>query len=86
MTSITAELEELTGASEGILVLRVAPGTPAAGSGLRGGDVIVRINDDTCEGVSDLQRAVRLASTRGTRRVELLVSRQRKERSISLRW
>jgi S1-C subfamily serine protease len=86
MTSITAELEELTGVSEGILVLRVAPGTPAAGSGLRGGDVIVRINDGTCDGVSDLQRAVRLASTRGTRRVELLVSRQRKERSISLRW
>ncbi|MCC7052367.1 MAG: PDZ domain-containing protein [Gemmatimonadaceae bacterium] len=86
MTSITDELEELTGVDEGILVLRVAPGTPAATSGLRGGDVILRVNDEDCEGVRDLQIAVQRASSRGGRTVQLAVSRQHRERAITLRW
>lgn len=86
MTTITDDLEELTGTDEGILVLRVAPGTPAASSGLRGGDVILRINDEECEGVRDLQIAVQRASSRGARRVLLAVVRQHKERSITLQW
>lgn len=86
MTSITSELESLTGVSEGILVLRVAPGLPAATSGLRGGDVIVRVNDEDAEGVSDLQRAVQRASSRGERRVPLVVSRKQKETAITLQW
>lgn len=86
MTTITDELEELTGVDEGILVLRVAPGTPAASSGLRGGDVIRRVNDDACEGVRDLQVAVQRASSRGARQVALIVIRQKKERPIMLQW
>lgn len=86
MTTITDELEELTGVDEGILVLRVAPGTPAASSGLRGGDVIRRVNDDDCEGVRDLQVAVQRASSRGARQVALIVIRQKKERPITLQW
>lgn len=86
MTTITDELEGLTGVSEGILVLRVAPGTPAASSGLRGGDVIVRVNDEECDGVRDLHLAVQRASSRGARQVALILSRQRKERPITLQW
>ena len=86
MTSITSDLEELTGVDEGILVLRVAPGTPAATSGLRGGDVIIRINDDDCESVRDLQVAVQRASSKGMRRVALVVNRKQKEQSLTLQW
>lgn len=86
MTSITSDLEELTGVDEGILVLRVAPGTPAATSGLRGGDVIIRINDDDCESVRDLQVAVQRASSKGVRRVALVVNRKLKEQSLTLQW
>lgn len=86
MTTITDDLEDLTGVDEGILVLRVAPGTPAASSGLRGGDVIIRVNDDECEGVRDLQVAVQRASSRGQRRVALVVSRKQKEQSLTLQW
>jgi C-terminal processing protease CtpA/Prc len=86
MTSITSDLEELTGVDEGILVLRVAPGTPAATSGLRGGDVIIRINDDDCESVRDLQVAVQRASSKGLKRVALVVNRKQKEQSITLQW
>jgi membrane-associated protease RseP (regulator of RpoE activity) len=86
LTTITEDLEELTGVDEGILVLRVAPGTPAATSGLRGGDVIVRINDEDIDGVRDLQVAVQRAAARGGRQVVLVVTRQRKERSVTLQW
>jgi C-terminal processing protease CtpA/Prc len=86
MTTITDDLEELTGVDEGILVLRVAPGTPAASSGLRGGDVIAKVNDEDCEGVRDLQLAVQRASSRGGRQVALVVIRQKKERAITLQW
>jgi C-terminal processing protease CtpA/Prc len=87
MTTLTDDLEDLTGVSEGILVLRVAPGTPAAASGLRGGDVITRVNDDDCEGVRDLQRAVQRASSRGGRSVSLVVIRKKKnEQAITLQW
>lgn len=86
MTTITDELEDLTGVDQGILVLRVAPGTPAASSGLRGGDVIVRINDEDCEGVRDLQQAVQRAGSRGGRQVALVVRRQKKEQQVTLRW
>ncbi len=86
MTTITDDLEDLTGVDEGILVLRVAPGTPAATSGLRGGDVITRVNDEDCEGVRDLQRAVQQAMSRGMKRVALVVNRQKKERAITLQW
>ncbi len=86
MTTITDELQDLTGASEGILVLRVAPGTPAAESGLRGGDVILRVNDEEADGVRDLQMAVQRARMRGARQVSLVILRKRKEQPIALRW
>jgi len=86
MTTINADLRDLTGVSEGILVLRVAPGTPAASSGLRGGDVIFRVNDEDSEGVRDLQRAVQRASSRGGRSVSLVVNRKKNEQAITLQW
>ena len=87
MTTITVDLEDLTGVDEGILVLRVAPGTSAASSGLRGGDVIIRVNDERCEGVRSLQRAVQRASSGGGRSVSLVVNRRKKhEQAITLQW
>jgi C-terminal processing protease CtpA/Prc len=86
MTSINEDLESLTGVDEGILVLRVAPGTPAATSGLRGGDVIIRVNDEDCESVRDLQRAMQRASSKGVRRIALVVSRKQRETPITLQW
>lgn len=86
MTSINEDLESLTGVDEGILVLRVAPGTPAATSGLRGGDVIIRVNDEDCESVRDLQRAMQRASSKGVKRIALVVSRKQREMPITLQW
>ncbi len=86
MTSINEDLESLTGVDEGILVLRVAPGTPAATSGLRGGDVIIRVNDGDCESVRDLQRAMQRAASKGVRKIALVVSRKQRETALTLQW
>ncbi len=86
MTSISEDLESLTGVDAGILVLRVAPGTPAATSGLRGGDVIIRVNDEDCESVRDLQRAMQRASSQGVKKIALVVSRKQRETPITLQW
>lgn len=51
-----ALIEEIgfSGAQEGVVVLQVARGSPAAMTGLRPGDVILRINGTAIERVRDL--------------------------------
>ena len=61
-----AEYTELTpplaryfqGADEGLLVLRVAPGTPAARAGLEPGDVITRAGTHAVPTIDDLREAI----------------------------
>ncbi len=62
---------------EGLLVLRVAAGTPAARMGLRPGDVLFEADGKPVREMSDLVRAVR--ARRGT--VELRWARKGEERS-----
>ena len=45
----------------GVLALRVPPGTPAADAGLRGGDMVLRVNDVPVRELADLRRALPLA-------------------------
>jgi hypothetical protein len=61
-----AELREMTpelaeyfdGQSEGLLVLRVIPGTPAGRLGLRGGDVVVEVNGRSVPSSADFRREI----------------------------
>lgn len=46
------------GARQGLLVLQVAPGTPAARAGLRAGDVVTHAGNQTLNTVADLRRVV----------------------------
>lgn len=47
------QVPELIADQEGILLLQVAPGTPAALAGLRRGDVIKKVNDDVVKSAED---------------------------------
>lgn len=82
MTVLTEDLREyFPGAERGVLVLRVAAGTPAEQAGLRPGDVIVSARGKTVENVEDL-RGVFFESL--VRPVELEVVRKGKRVGITI--
>lgn len=75
--------EYFRGAREGVLVLRVAPETPAARAGLESGDVVVRANGEPVRTTAALRRAITRAE-RGE--VRLDVVRRGAQREVRLRW
>ena len=52
--------------AEGILVSEVQPGSPAAKSGVKQGDVIIRLNGTTLKDVADLRNRIALMSPDST--------------------
>lgn len=82
-TQINPGLGRYFGTEEGLLTLRVAPGTPAARAGLEAGDVVVRADGAKVQTLSELRRAVSNARDR-TARLEVI--RQGKRREVMLRW
>jgi S1-C subfamily serine protease len=61
------EFAQSLGLEPGVLVLRVPAGTPAAGAGLKAGDVVRAVNGGAVRDVSALRRA--LATSRETARL-----------------
>lgn len=76
-------LSNYFGTSRGVLILRVAPETPAARAGLQAGDVVVEVNDREISGIPELRREIARSDTRG---VELKILRQGKRREVQMRW
>lgn len=68
------------GAHQGLLVLQVASGTPAARAGLKGGDVVIRAAAQTLTSIADLRRVV--ATTPRPLRIEII--REGKHQTLSL--
>lgn len=83
---ITALEPELAGyfpnADRGLLVLRIAPDTPAHRAGLRPGDVVISAGGRRVESVAELREIVALPDARA---VELRVIRHGRTRDLSLR-
>ena len=68
VSTATAEksgIELPKGAPKGLLVVDVEPGSPAAESGLRRGDVIVKAAGDAMEAVGDFEKALAAAKKKG---------------------
>ena len=78
-------LSSYFGTDEGVVVLKVAEGTPAARAGLRAGDVVVRVNDQGISAIDELRRAVARAQTRAPRTVTLQVIRRGERRDLQMR-
>lgn len=80
---LNSGLASYFGTDRGALVLRVAPETPAARSGLQAGDVVVSANGHQIENVRDLREAVTRSRDRD---VELGIVRRGARSQLRLRW
>lgn len=67
---------------DGVLVIRVAPGTPAARAGLEAGDVVVRADGKPVRDIADLRRDLDSRQ----RSLALEVVRKGKSQKLELTW
>lgn len=83
LTPVDDDWRETLGVEKGLVVIAVASGSPAAGSGLRKGDVIVQADDAQVQSVSALRRALNDSDSRS---VKLQVVRRGKPQTLTLSW
>lgn len=83
LTPVDDDWRETLGVDKGLVVIAVASGSPAAGSGLRKGDVIVQADDVPLQSVSALRRALNDSDSRS---VKLQVVRRGKPQTLTLSW
>ena len=69
---------------KGVVVTEVTADSPAAGRGLRAGDVIVEVGQEAVANPADVQQKIRRAREQGRRSVLLLVDRQGDLRFVAL--
>jgi membrane-associated protease RseP (regulator of RpoE activity) len=81
LAELEPKMAEYFKVEDGVLVVRVAPGTPAARAGLEPGDVIVRAAGQPVHSVAELRRRLRADVNE---RSELEVVRKGKTRTVRL--
>jgi serine protease Do len=86
LVTVSEGLERSLGLRSGVLVTSVPVGSPAGESGLREGDVIVRVDSQPVRTVLQVRQLVARAAEDGARAVDLQVIRSRQRRTITLRW
>jgi S1-C subfamily serine protease len=83
-TALNADLAKALGVKrEGVLVTNVEPGSPANLAGLHGGDVVLTADSTRLASPIALVRAIREA---GDRSIRLGIVRNRKAKTLILRW
>lgn len=83
LAPVSPELGAYFGTRKGVLVIRVAPDTPAGRAGLEAGDVVIRADGKELETPRDLRRVL-LDAEDGEVRLQYL--RKEKRRETTLRW
>lgn len=82
--SLSVDLARTLGVKpEGLFIVSVAEGTPARGSGLRDGDVLLRAGNISLLNPHDLRRVIESALDR---ELKLEILRQRKLQTVMLKW
>lgn len=84
MVPINAQLGEVLGVRKGVLLVNVPAGTPAERSGLRGGDIIVRVT--TAEIADPTALHLAMVQAGSARVLQLDVVRKGRPQRVTLRW
>jgi S1-C subfamily serine protease len=86
LVTITDGMKRSLGLQSGVLVATVPVGTPADESGLKEGDVIIRVDRQPVRTVMQVWQIVTRAAEEGEKDVDLDLIREKQERAIKLRW
>jgi S1-C subfamily serine protease len=86
LATVSADLRKSLKLSEGVLVTSAPVGSPAAMSGLKDGDVLVKVGDSQVRTVNDVRRAVGYASENGQRAIDVVLVRDKATLTKTLRW
>ncbi len=89
LSPLTDELRaryRIDGDSEGVLVVDVTPGSPAARKGVRPGDVIKRVGTNAVSKPGEVAAAVRRAAAEDRHSVLLLIERSGNDRFVAVKF
>jgi len=86
LVTVSEGLKRSYGLPSGVLVVRVPDGTPADASGLKEGDVIIRVEQQPVRSVVQVWEIVARAARDGAHDVDLDLIREKQAREIKLRW
>jgi S1-C subfamily serine protease len=86
MVTVSELLAKSLGIQPGVLVTAAPVGSPAAESGLRDGDVIVKAELQRVRSVAELRELIGQAADNGERSVVLETVREKRTRKVTLRW
>jgi membrane-associated protease RseP (regulator of RpoE activity) len=86
LVTISDGIKRSLGLQSGVLVVRVPDGTPADESGLKEGDIIVRVERQPVQSVVEVWQIVTRADENGAREVDLDLIREKQARALKLRW
>ena len=86
LVTISDGIKRSLGLQSGVLVVRVPDGTPADESGLKEGDIIVRVERQPVQSVVEVWQIVTRADENGTREVALDLIREKQARALKLHW
>ncbi len=82
--SLQSQLASFFGVKQGVLVRSVLSGTAAERSGIRAGDVILRVNEQSISTPREISSVLRGAVTAGKKTITVALMRDRKETSVSV--
>jgi membrane-associated protease RseP (regulator of RpoE activity) len=86
LVAVTEGLARVVGVERGVLVTRAPVGSLAHESGLRDGDVIVRVGGEPVSTVMAVRDQVKIAVVNGESSVDVECIRARKPMKLKLRW
>jgi serine protease Do len=86
LVAVTEGLAKAIGVRQGVFVTQAPPGSLAYQSGLRDGDVIMKVEGAPIRTVAELREWVQAASENGKNAVELDYLREKHARRAVLRW